>query len=401
MKKNSLTLSYACIQGFYWMAFAAIGSFCSAYLLDAGFNSTTIGVLIAAAGVSATLLQPVFAAYADRPAGVSLRVLLIGLALLNAGLSLLLLLNHNASRLLSWLLYWLLFTMIQVMQPLVNSLGMICINRGIRINFGAARATGSTTYGLLAWLLGAIMLTHGSGTVPLSMLLSCCLLGLFLFLFPFRKDSEPKNDPNAHSVSGSPTVFFKKHPRFGLMLIGMILMYISHVLLNNFTIQIIGSKGGGSAEMGVAVCIAALLELPIMFLFDRIAQRISSRTLVRIAPFFFFLKILFALLVTSVIGYYLSQGFQMFGYALFYIASVYYVNDLMDEEDAVKGQAYAAATYTAGSVAASLIGGRLIDAAGVDAMLIFGILAAGLGAAIIFIFAEDPHKNQTLPQKTE
>ena len=73
-------------------------------------------------------------------------------------------------------------------------------------------------------------------------------------------------------------------------------------------------------------------------------------------------------------------------------ASVYYVNALMEPEDAIKGQAYFTMAYTLGSVLGSFLGGTLIDLAGVHAMLLFSTVSAFIGALIVLIFAERTSK---------
>ena len=76
----------------------------------------------------------------------------------------------------------------------------------------------------------------------------------------------------------------------------------------------------------------------------------------------------------------------MGGWAVIAIASIYYINELMDPEDLVKGQAYYSMAYTIANLTASLLGGRLIDTLGVNAMLIVGTIAAAVGWVIVLIF---------------
>lgn len=100
------------------------------------------------------------------------------------------------------------------------------------------------------------------------------------------------------------------------------------------------------------------------------------------------LKALGSLLVTSILPFYFIQALQIGGWALITVASVYYVNSIMKEQDAIKGQAYFTMTYTFGSVLAALSGGYLIDKAGVNAMLLFAAGAAFIGMLIVLFSAE-------------
>ena len=51
---------------------------------------------------------------------------------------------------------------------------------------------------------------------------------------------------------------------------------MSHSLINSFNYQIAMAKGGGSGEMGNAMTISAVSELPTMFLFGYLLKKKSS-----------------------------------------------------------------------------------------------------------------------------
>ena len=149
---------------------------------------------------------------------------------------------------------------------------------------------------------------------------------------------------------------------------------------------------GGSAEMGTASAIAAICELPTLFLFGYIIRKFRCDLLLKTAGIFFTIKALGTLLAPGIPVFYGVQIFQMLGWGLMTAASVYYVNALMEPEDAIKGQAYFTMAYTLGSVLGSFLGGTLIDLAGVHAMLFFSTVSAFIGALIVLIFAERTSK---------
>ena len=140
--------------------------------------------------------------------------------------------------------------------------------------------------------------------------------------------------------------------------------------------------------MGTAAAIAAMCELPTLFLFGYIIKKVRCDILIRVAGIFFVLKSLGTFLAPGISVFYGVQVFQMLGWGLMTAASVYYVNAVMEPEDAIKGQAYFTMTYTLGSVIGSFLGGALIDFAGVSSMLLFATVSAFLGALIVFLFAE-------------
>ena len=265
---------------------------------------------------------------------------------------------------------------------------MESINQGQQLNFGLARGMGSVAYAIICYVLGIITVKAGAGSIPASVIILTFFTLGCLILFPFVKTQGTSGSKVSGNSLANPLLFFRKYKHFSLVLIGCIFIYLSHVLLNNFNFQIAQGKGGGSSEMGTASAIAAMCELPTLFLFGYIIKKIRCDILIRIAGIFFVLKSLGTLLAPGISVYYGVQILQMLGWGLMTAASVYYVNAVMEPEDAIKGQAYFTMTYTLGCVIGSFLGGVLIDFAGVNSMLIFATVSALFGAFIVFIFAE-------------
>ena len=387
VKSKNLTVFYAFIQGLYWMNFAAIMGYSGYYLLAKDFSNTEIGIIIAVAGIISAILQPVLASYADHPHTPTLKKLMLLLLLLQLIFGILLLFVQIPT--VIGLLYGCSIALLQILTPFISALGMESINQGNNLNFGLARGMGSVAYAGLSYVLGIVTSWTGASAVPIFVMLITLSLTGVVALFPFTKvvaSTAPKSQ--AASNSSNPLVFFRKYKRFSLVLLGCIFIYVSHVLLNNFTYQIIESKGGGSAQMGTATAIAAMCELPTLFLFSFIVRKIRCDILLRISGIFYAIKAIGSLLAPNVLTYYSVQTLQMLGWGLMTVVSVYYVNIIMEKEDVIKGQAYFTMTYTLGSVAAAFIGGALIDISGVNAMLIFSVISVVIGAVIVFLAAE-------------
>ena len=91
-----------------------------------------------------------------------------------------------------------------------------------------------------------------------------------------------------------------------------------------------------------------------------------------------------SLLVQSIPAYYAVQIIQPFGWGLLTVSSVYYINDLMKDNDKIKGQGFFSMTFTIGSIISSVTGGYLIDTFSVDFMLIVAVAAGLIGSLIMF-----------------
>lgn len=383
MEIKNRTAGYAAIQSFFWMCYASIMGFVSMYLLQAGFDNSQVGILIAGAGLLSALLQPVVAAYADKPGSLSLGhlITLAGGAALVCAVGLVL---GRGSMAVTGLLYTGCMVLLQMTTPLVNALGIAAVNGGENLNFGIARGMGSLCYAATAYLIGLLAERFGPVTVPV-----CMGIGFALMLVSVRGFG------NVHSKTGSEEKkaapkggFLGRYPRYAAVLVGLVLIFVSHVVLNSFTFQIVEAKGGTSREMGVAMAFAALIEIPVMFLFGWMLKKAKSHIWFRISGVFFFLKCLGTLLCRGIPSFYAVQLFQIFGWALISVSAVFYINAIMAPEDSVKGQAFYTMSLTLGNVLGAIVAGRILDKMGVQAMLVFGTVSALVGAVIVLVFTQ-------------
>ena len=388
--KQNQTAQYALIQGIYWMSFCIIFAYASVYLLDRGFSNTGIGLLIGVSGTVSALLQPLIGGIADQNRKLSLKtmILLIGSLMLFAGAALYVV---KENQILTVLFYGLEVTFLQVLTPLIYALGMGCVNRGERLNFGLARGIGSLAYAGISYIAGFLVAAAGTSVIPAAMAAAYAALLVAVWWFGRREDSGSGAEcSKEHEKANAPTgkgsrqeSFFMRYPGFFVLLIGAVLVFVSHNMINNFAYQIMEYKGGGSSAMGTAIALAAASELPTMFLFGWMVKKIRCDIWLKVSGLFFAIKALATVLVSTVGGMYAIQGLQMFGFALFVVASVYYVNAVMEENDRVKGQAYMTMTNTLGAVLGSACGGAVIDGAGIQALLICSAAAAVGGMVLI------------------
>lgn len=389
------TTRYAIVQGNFWMSFCIIFSYASVYLLSKGFKSSQIGMIIAAAGLISAVLQPIVADIADRAKLISLRQIIASFSVVMMILAGVLLVPKLHMIVIAFV-YAGLVAVLQIITPLVNAVGMEWINKGVPVNFGVARGTGSLLFAAISYIAGVAVSKFSTDVIPVLVVLFYILLFVAILTFHFygvevneNKSFEQISAVEVQEDSTSGIIrFFRRYQKFGVLLIGITICFASHNILNNFMFQIVANQGGSSAQMGTAMAIAAAIELPTMVLFSYVILKIKSSSLLVVSGIFFTIKSLLTFLAGSMIGIYAAQFSQALGFALFVPASVYYVNHLMSEKDKVKGQAYMTVTNTVGSIAGSLLGGILIDYAGVSNMLLASTIIAFIGAIIIFFGVE-------------
>lgn len=386
------TIRYSFVQGIFWTSYAALVSYSSVFLLAKGFTNSQIGLLIAIAGTLSAILQPVVAGFTESRENLSLKsvILVIGSIMVCLALTLSFI---KDGRVLITLIFGGLIVVLQILTPLINALGMEPLNKGVTMNFGVARGMGSLAYAGVSYLLGSLVGIYGVRVIPYAVVVIFVLLMIavrsFHYKIPEGVNIQRAQEQQTEERASGGLSFFKTYPRFFVFLLGCILVYTSHNLLNSFVFQIMETKGGGSSEMGVVLAIAAIFELPTMFFFFYMLKLFRCRVWLKVSGVFFTIKAIGTLLAVNVMSMYLLQVVQMFGFALFTVVSVYYVNELMQNRDRIKGQAFLTMTNTVGSVVGALAGGVVLDTGGVPVLLVASIVSAGAGAFIFMVSAED------------
>lgn len=390
MKLNTrkLMMQYCILQGAYWASFCVIYAFATVFLLSRGFESSMIGVIIAVGNILGVVLQPMVASIADRSEKISLHKLTAILSVVMILLLVLLYFVPNGLIAVA-VLFLLTDTFLQVIQPLVNSVSVYYVNQGVSVDFGAARGIGSLSYAAASYVLGIAVEKFGTRSILVAGILVALILLVTVLSMPVLSSSaasRPQKKQPEQNDAGL-LVFAGRYKNFMLTLAGITLLFTFHNMNNAYLIKVIENVGGTSADMGRMLSIAAVTELPVMFLFSRISKHFKSSTLLMVSGVFFAIRAAGFMLAGNVMIMYLVAMLQIGSFALYIPSSVYYVNETMLDQDKFKGQAVMTATNTLGGVFGSLFGGFLIDNAGVGAMntVCFGMAAAG--AVLVFLFA--------------
>lgn len=388
--KRDVTIYYGLIMATYSIGYVTMSAFSSLYLLDIGLSNGAVGMLLAIASMVSVLLQPPVGAIIDKSPKISTKHMLLIIGILVSVLGLVTILMSRSSESMSMpitMVYGINVMLLMLAQPFLNALGMDAINYHYPINFGVGRSMGSLGYVLGSAAFGRISVMFGPRSVPVAFSLAFAVLCMLLFIYPVKKENR-NIEQNQMQKKENPFLFLKRYKRFAGMLIGLVLVYFSHVLINTFSLQIVTIKQGSSSDMGTAAAIAAICELITMLLFPFYQKRFPLHKLLRVSCIFFTMKIFLSYLVTNMTMFYLIQATQMFGWGIMSIGIVYYVNDLVGEHDKAQGQAYAGMSYTLSSVIATFLGGNIIDLLGVNMMLLIGTVLAAVGTLIVWVLVQ-------------
>ena len=384
MKRN-LTIRYSLHQFAYWAASAGIISFATTFLLEKGFPSSRVGLLMACASLLSGVTQPNLAAVADRAKNCILSPLIIGLTAICTLCFALLLLEGLPAGVFA-LLYLAGVWSFDSMIPLLNSLHVHYSGQGYRINYGLARGVGSLSYSLSALALGYVIQSLGPNWMLRAVLLLLPICILITLSYP--KTGKALSEEHAqvqHDDVSSLAVFFRRYRWYCLSLVGVLLLAMFHAMTENYLIAIMGRLGGDSRHVGVALFVATVTESGVLVFFDRIRTRISDHWLLRYAAFSFLLKSVLLLIAPSIPFIYAVQLLQMTSYAFLSPVQVYYASEKVSPADMVKGQAFITASYTLGCAMGNLTGGLLMEHFGIVSILVAGVVIAALGTLVLLL----------------
>ncbi len=395
--KFRLNFSYGCIHGTYWMIYGIVSSFASVFLLGRDYLNTEIGIILAVANVVAVVIQPLVADLADRSKKISTigisQIMTIMMMVMTVGLFAL----QGKSVALS-VVFVLLIAWHTAVQPLINSLSFKLSESGIHINFGIARSVGSLSYSLLCAVLGVLVARFGIEVLPISAEIVMAMMAISLLMTKRQYDKtkncgkrEAAEETAAENLTEMVEIaedinlleFIRRNKLFFIANIGVIGLYFSNSVMNNYLMQIVTEVGGNSADMGRILSLMAFLEIPTLVFFDKLRAKFTCQFMLKVAAIGFTIKILMCHIAASVSMILAAQVFQLIAFGLFLPAMVHFIDEIMSKGEAVKGQSVFTMMVTITTMLSSLAGGAILDISGAKMLTLVSLIITAAGAVII------------------
>lgn len=419
------------LDGKYRILHSCQGLLCSAafgynafYLSEYGFHASEIGIIVALFGVLTAICLPIFGRIADKSRRFNWKVLLAlfcAFGILDWGL-----LFFCKSKLVVGILFQLTGLVMSCILPMMNVACFYYEKRGIYVNYGIARGLNSLVYAVCSFVLGRLTVHFGTTAITAVGFLVSVFTLLTTISMPYVKSAEDADAANRRAANANTAdqraanentadriaananaadqntavrdvkiqaqkkaekKFWKKYPAFMVMVIGSVFLMATFSLTTTFLINVIEAVGGSSQHLGTALAISALAEVPVLMLFSHIVKRIPETKLLIIAGIAYAMKCLMLFCAGNIQMVYVAQLLQMFSYAIYASASVYFSDKCMEEEDAVTGQTLVSMSGSAGSVIGSLVGGYIVETAGVHMMLAGGMVTAVATVGVFWIAA--------------
>ncbi len=306
----------------YYGLAIAMGGYASVYMLAQGFSNSTIGISLALINILSILVQSTLSTYCDRHQEIDLRhvIMIIAAVVIILGVVIQFCGSGSPTMLCVFIC---VYTVHQTISPILNSLAFIFEKHGISINFGLGRGMGSAAYASVSLLLGFIAERYGIDWLPIVYIIFSLLLIVAARFYQLPKsgiyditnekasstnmddmenDSSTKENGEKDHSELSFVGFILKYKKFSIFCLGTSMLFFTHIILTNYTIQVIRPIGGTESMMGTAVFIACIMELPAMALNDRLRNIFGTRNVMLFSAVCFLIKhTLSHLLISSLI----------------------------------------------------------------------------------------------------
>lgn len=386
IKDKKSTISYIFMHLIFWCSYAVTWSYTAVYLEDCGYNNTIIGLVTGIGAVISVIMQPFLAALINRFQKLNTRTNIVTLKLASILIAAVIMLRPQGVYSVA-LLFILLAAIDASIPSMLSTLAMESVNAGRYINYGLARGIGSIAYALFSLFLGyAVVWFAPSFLMPAYIVLSAVTVGVS-FLFPYSRHADDSNINNSKRTEKDGAIsLFSKYPFLLFFLIASVTLFMGHNMINMFLVRIIERAGGTSADLGLALAIAATVELPVMGCFVKLSAKFKINKMLLFSSAFFVIKCVMTLIAMKLWMVYIAQFLQFGAFALFTPASVYFINKTMDEKDSGVGQALlGACSLGLGGALGNVLGGIIVEQSGVAGMIVCSIVLSAAGLGCMFI----------------
>ena len=365
---------------------AAIGPFAAVILKAHGFDPAVIGLLSAAAAVTATLVGPALGHLGDVVIG---RTAAYRLALTIAGGAAIVLLLPVPA----WLFAPVVTSFAVFVGPflaLSDSLAMGALSSPER-QYGAVRSLASLAFAIGVVIAGLIYDRAGYAAVPIVGLAWTVAVWLIVGQVPDRTRDRANRLEQAANAGphegrfGSISRAFAAEPRLYLLLPALTLLWAGIEGAILFVGIRIVDLGGEPSAVGLSFGLSAVFEIPGLLIVGWLSRRIGLPAILLLASLAFGLCVLAWALLSDPSAIIATRVATGLGYGALVGGSVLVISRLLPLELQSTGQALmVAASVGLGTVFGSIIGGLLYETLGATAFFVAAGSMTIAGGGLVF-----------------
>jgi PPP family 3-phenylpropionic acid transporter len=375
---------------FYFCWFAAMGfyiPYIGLYYRQVGLDLAQIGLLVALPGLLQIIATPLWGLIAD---GLQIHRILLPLVVVGTLPPVLLTGRIGAFELLLGLVAVMaLFT--APVTPLADSATLAALGDQ-RSRYGAQRVWGAVGWGLSTLSAGALVQRLGLAVVFPSFALIAALAALVALFLPRAR--LPRVDLR------SAVRAMARDRRWARFLGSVFLIGCCNAVVNGFLTLYLQDLGASGQQIGLAIAIASVSELPVMVLAPLVLRRWGARPLLICAGLLYALRAGIYVLAPSLGWALAAQVLHGPGFAALWTGGVDEAHQLAPEGMAMTAQSlFGTMFFGVATAIASVIGGWLYRDFGSAVLFGAGSLAAAFG--VVGILAARRRADLIAPAEVE
>ena len=375
-------IPYWRLSGFYFFYFASLGvliPYWSLYLKSLGFNSLTIGSLVAILPATKLIAPYIWGWLADRKRR---SMFIIRLASVLAALSFSLVF-------LSQQLWWLIIVMLlfsffwNAILPQYEAMTLNHLGDDTH-RYSMIRLWGSLGFIVIVVAVGSLLQAHDADVIPLIVLLVFIMISITSFMVP-----EKLNVPH---VDHSPIWHVVKQPKVLAFLAVCFLMLCSHGPYYTFYTIYLQDQGYSPHMIGMLWAVGVLAEVIIFLFMHRLLPMFGARKLLVVTLLLTSLRwLIIGFHVDDLSMLFLAQLLHAFSFGVFHSVGISLVHEYFKGSHQGRGQAlYASTSYGAGVAVGSLVSGLVWDQWGAGVLFVFASCCTLAALIIVWRFVDRP-----------
>lgn len=393
---------FAGMHSTYWLSMCAFSGFMAVYLSYYGFSDSLVGITASLTSLITIAYQLGISSFSDAHSHVSLKRIITLIYLVILMLVAVLALVPLPIVLLM-LAYSLAGGLANGMPGLYNAQIMQFVNAGIPVNFGWPRGVSAILYAAFAYLLGLLLESY-SPSILMPIVLVCIALATLMVLVTPRPEhitGDQAISSLAQPIAKTSLVQMLKASRvMQLFLLSGFFMSAGQSNMMLFLYRVVESKGGGEAALGLAMFLQAGVEMPAMILSPFILKRFRARAVLSFSVTFYFIKALIIFFAGNMFVLYIAMVTSIFCFGLYGVASVYFVNSIVRQNEKVRAQSLISVFGALAAVLGNLTAGWVVQNFGIGSLnlicVILQLIAAGLMILCANLHADQ--EKQQLPK---
>jgi len=361
----------------YVAFFGAIGAawpYLPVYYRELGLDLGAIGLIAALSAATQLVAAPIWGALADRFARS--RMTLPAAALVAAGGAVGLAYARDLPGVAATA--FVLAFGIAGIGPVLDARSLDLLGAD-KIRYGQLRAWGSLAFVVTAWVVGLLLDRAGVPALFLVYVPGLVLTALVAASIPRSHVTR-----GVSIVRGARTLVLA--PGMRLFLFGTLLVWgLLAAVTAFYSIQVV-ALGGLPATVGVAWAIGAIVEVPLMYGFPRLAARFGTERLIVLGALAFAVRAAAAAVARDPTALVLISPMEGIGFALSFVGGVAYVSHRAPPGLAATAQGVYSATSGLATILGAGVGG-IVAAALTIPGLFAACAAGGAGAAAVVAIA--------------